>query len=95
MIGTHGSLRFDPEESWIQFASWRGERERVDVGPPDRMARMDIGVRAELQSFIDWVAHGTEPILTAWDGLRAVEIIDAAYQSIAQKRPIPLPLPRP
>jgi len=95
MIGTLGSLRFDPGESWIEFASWRGERERIDVGPPDREARMDIGIRAELQSFIDWVNHDAEPILTAWDGLRAVEIVDAAYQSIAEKRPVSLPLPRP
>jgi predicted dehydrogenase len=55
---------------------------------------MDIGIRAELRSFIDWVTTGVEPILTGWDGLRAVEIIDAAYLSIAQKRPVELPLPR-
>jgi predicted dehydrogenase len=94
MVGTLGSLRFDPAESWIEFASWLGEQERIDIGPPDRRARFDIGIRAELQSFIDWVNHDAEPVLTAWDGLRAVEIIDAAYQSIAEKRPIPLPLPQ-
>jgi len=56
---------------------------------------MNIGVNAELESFIQWVTRDAEPILTAWDGLRAVEIIDAAYQSIAQRRVIDLPLPRP
>jgi myo-inositol 2-dehydrogenase/D-chiro-inositol 1-dehydrogenase/scyllo-inositol 2-dehydrogenase (NAD+) len=95
MVGTLGSLRFDPAESWIEFASWRGEQERIEIGPSDSQARFDIGVRVELQSFINWVNHDAEPVLTAWDGLRAVEIIDAAYQSIAEKRPIPLPLPRP
>ena len=96
MIGTEGSLRFDPRESWIEFASWKGEQERIEVGPTgDRRARMAIGVNAELESFINWVTQDAEPLLTGWDGLRAVEIIDAAYQSVAQRRAIDLPLPRP
>lgn len=33
--------------------------------------------------------------MTGWDGLRAVEIIDAAYRSIELRQPIDLPLPRP
>ncbi|UCC63994.1 MAG: Gfo/Idh/MocA family oxidoreductase [Anaerolineae bacterium] len=95
MIGTQGSLRFDPTESWIEVASWKGEQERIEVGPSDRRGRLNVGVNAELESFIKWVTLDAEPILTAWDGLRAVEIIDAAYQSIAQRRAIDLPLPRP
>ena len=96
IVGTLGSLTYDPNESWIEVATWKGERERIDVSlSGDRRAQMAIGVRAELESFIDWVTHDAEPILTGWDGLRAVEIIDAAYQSITQKRPISLPLPRP
>ena len=96
IVGTLGSLTYDPSENWIEVATWKGERERIDMSlSGDRRARMAIGVRAELESFIDWVTHDAEPILTGWDGLRAVEIIDAAYQSIAEKRPILLPLPRP
>ena len=94
IVGTLGSLRFDPRKSWIEFTSWQGEHERIKVGPVDNEARMDIGIRAELQSFIGWVTNDTKPILTGWDGLRAVEIIDAAYRSIAQKKPVELPLPR-
>lgn len=95
MAGTKGSLRFDPRERWIEFASWTGESERIEVGPDDPKARRNIGLHAELGSFVEWVTHDAEPILTAWDGLRAVEIIDAAYRSIAQRRAIDLPLPRP
>jgi myo-inositol 2-dehydrogenase/D-chiro-inositol 1-dehydrogenase/scyllo-inositol 2-dehydrogenase (NAD+) len=96
IVGTLGSLTYDPSENWIEVATWKGERERIDVSlSGDRRARMAIGVRAELGSFVDWVTHDAEPILTGWDGLRAVEVIDAAYQSIAEKRPISLPLPRP
>jgi predicted dehydrogenase len=65
------------------------------VGPDNPKARRNIGLHAELGSFVEWVMHDAEPILTAWDGLRAVEIIDAAYQSIALRRAIDLPLPRP
>jgi predicted dehydrogenase len=94
IVGTLGSLRFDPGRRLIEISTWDGKRERIDVEPPDRQARMNIGIRAELQSFVDWVTRDAEPILTGWDGLRAVEIIDAAYLSIAEKRSIQLPLPR-
>ncbi len=94
IVGTLGSLRFDPGRRLIEMATWDGKRERIDVEPSDRQALMDIGIRAELQSFIDWITQDAEPILTGWDGLRAMEIIDAAYQSIAKRRSIQLPLPR-
>jgi predicted dehydrogenase len=94
IVGTLGSLTYDPRENWVQVTRWNGEQERIEVGPEERRAHMHIGVRAELQSFVDWVVRGAEPVLTGWDGLRAVEVIDAAYRSIARKQPISLPLPR-
>ncbi|MFC1718075.1 Gfo/Idh/MocA family oxidoreductase [Candidatus Poribacteria bacterium] len=90
-----GSLRFDPGRKLIEVATWDGKRERIDVEPSNCQTQMDIGIRAELQSFVDWITRDAEPILTGWDGLRSVEIIDAAYLSIAEKRSIQLPLPRP
>jgi predicted dehydrogenase len=96
IVGTLGSLTYDPSEYWIEVANWKGERERIDVSPTgDRRAHVDIGVRAELESFVDWVTQDAEPILTGWDGLWAVEVIDAAYRSIREKRPVSLPLPSP
>lgn len=95
LVGTLGSLRYDPGESWIKVKTSQGEEEHIEVGPPDNNDRMDIGIRAELQSFIDWINTDAEPILTGWDGLQAVEIIEAAYQSVTQKQPVKLPLPRP
>ena len=94
MVGTLGSLQFDPGRRLIEIAAWDGKKERIDVELPHGQTRTDIGVRAELQSFVDWITRDAEPILTGWDGLRAVEIIDAAYLSIAEKRSISLPLPR-
>jgi predicted dehydrogenase len=91
LIGTRGSLLFDAYTGVIEYATVGGEREQIDLGP----AGDDEGVRAELQSFINWVTRGEQPLLTGWDGLRAVEIIEAAYRSIRGQCPIVLPLERP
>ncbi|MBN1675740.1 MAG: Gfo/Idh/MocA family oxidoreductase [Kiritimatiellae bacterium] len=94
VVGTLGSLRFDPGKP-IDVALWSGKKERVAAGSDGSWASEErAGVDAELANFIDWVANGDEPLLTAWDGLRAVEIVDAAYRSIARQRPIELPLPK-
>ena len=95
VVGTEGSLAVDRDQGRIDVALWNGERERIDVTPTgDRYARSALAVRAELDSFVAWVTLGTAPILTAWDGLHAVEIVDAAYRSIACGHPVALPLPR-
>lgn len=93
IVGTRGSLRFDPVESWIEVATWQGERERMEIGPADNEARMDMGIREELGSFVEWILQDAEPVVTAQDGLRAVEVIEAAYGAIAARQPITLPLP--
>lgn len=95
IIGSQGSLTFDPLGCWVEVASWNGERERIDLtSTGDPNAHQRIAVSTELRSFVDWVSGGAEPIMTARDGLRAVEVIDAAYLSIARREPIALPLPR-
>lgn len=70
-----------------------GRREGAYRGRPrDPTAREDIGIRAELESFVAWVRHAAEPVLTATEGLQAVEIVEAAYRSIEEKERIALPL---
>jgi len=54
----------------------------------------DVAFPAELGSFAAWVLHDTPPVLTAEDGLRCVEIMQAAYISAAQGREVHLPLDR-
>ena len=46
----------------------------------------------ELESFVAWVLRNAEPVVTASEGLCAVEIIEAAYRSIRERRRIALPL---
>lgn len=88
ILGTKGSLMFEAQTGLIEFATFSGTHKNFDLSGADN----DEGVRAELQSFVNWVTLDAKPVLTAWDGLRAVEIIDAAYRSIDHRRPIDLPL---
>jgi len=49
--------------------------------------------RAELSGFADWILDGTTPVLTWEEGLRCVEVMEAAYRSAADGgRPVSLPL---
>ena len=43
-----------------------------------------------LREFLDAVRDGRQPAITGTDGLRAVEIVDAAYRSIASGAPVGL-----
>jgi predicted dehydrogenase len=95
LLGADGSLSFDARAGWIEYATRRAERVteqpvRIDLSHADD----DEGVRAELGSFVGWVTQDEPPLVTAEDGLRAVEIIEAAYRSIRHGAPVALPLPR-
>lgn len=46
--------------------------------------------RAMLQAFLDAVRDGTEPPVTGLDGLRAVEVVQAAYRSLELGEPVRL-----
>jgi predicted dehydrogenase len=48
-----------------------------------------------LQAFVDAVRDGTEPPITGIDGLRAVEVVAAAYASAASGEPVTLSLVNP
>jgi predicted dehydrogenase len=48
-----------------------------------------------LAEFVSVVRDGREPAVTGVDGLRAVEIVDAAYRSIATCAPVSLAAGRP
>ena len=49
--------------------------------------------RLELSSFIDWVVDRKPPVVSWVDGLRCVEIMDAAYVSLRTGGWVDLPLP--
>lgn len=54
------------------------ERPMVKSGEP---------LKAEIRAFLDAVRNGTEPIVTAEDGIRAIELA-ARIESLAQEKPL-------
>ena len=83
-----GAAWYDPEQisvSWQKFGEERQEIKFSDHG-------YNEAYRLELKHFVEWVRQDAEPILTAENGLRCVELMQAAYQSAADGEPIQLPL---
>lgn len=93
IIGEGGGLQYDmygPQGGQIEYQPTGGEKRKEiigDFGLPE-------GVKWELRNFVDWVLYDVEPLLTAEGGLRTVEIMETAYQSVEQGMPVSLPLPR-
>lgn len=46
------------------------------------------GYAQEDRAFIDSIANGLPPAVTAFDGYKSVELVDAVYRSVQQRRPI-------
>lgn len=82
IIGTEGTL------------SVNAFGQKVNVYNEDHGAKwhawgdnMDFGL---IEDFIDAVRHKREPSITGLDGMRAVEVAEAAYRSAQQKAPVKL-----
>jgi predicted dehydrogenase len=91
VIGEKGGLQYDmygPQGGQIDCQPTGGERYKQvigDFGLPAAMYR-------EARDFVNWVLYDIEPLLTAEGGLRTVEIMQAAYRSVVEEKPISLPL---
>jgi myo-inositol 2-dehydrogenase/D-chiro-inositol 1-dehydrogenase len=46
------------------------------------------GYVQEDRAFIDAIVNGTEPLVTAFDGLMSVRLVDAVYESVRTKAPV-------
>src|ERR1041384_3047087 len=46
------------------------------------------GYAQEDRAFIDAIVNGSEPLVTAFDGLMSVKIVDAVYESVRTKAPV-------
>ncbi len=86
-----GDLIYDPVQLVVIAQGRGGASERFQC---DNEAGFRQAYRTEFESFADWVAHDAEPVLTGWDGLRCVEIMEAAQLSAYSSKPVQLPLPR-
>jgi myo-inositol 2-dehydrogenase/D-chiro-inositol 1-dehydrogenase len=46
------------------------------------------GYAQEDRAFIDSIVNGSEPPVTAFDGLMSVKIVDAVYESVRSTAPV-------
>ncbi len=80
-IGTGGAITVD---AFRQRLAVYGTRE-AGISWPDWGPDSD---RSMLEAFVDAVREQRQPAVTGVDGLRAVEIVDAAYRSIEAGEPV-------
>ncbi len=73
--------KFDGEK-WIRIKSFKESKETV----------MHYMFKREIDHFIDSIIREKTPLVTGYDGLKAIEVINAAYLSFFEKRKIYLPL---
>jgi myo-inositol 2-dehydrogenase/D-chiro-inositol 1-dehydrogenase len=80
------------------------ERAAFSAGPRVQAETIDCaampfeqkwGYVAEDRSFIDAALGERPPAVTAADGYRATELVEAAYRAAREGRPVTLPLPQP
>ena len=85
VTGANGSIHYDWGKNSVRYRQVGGE-------PVDVEVERDAGrsVQSELSSFARWVLHDEAPVVTAEDGRRAVQLAEAAYRSVREKRAIPL-----
>ncbi len=87
-----GSVRYLPEAPTLEHAARFGDRlgERFVESFPSHEENENQAYRLEFAHFARVVRNMETPILTCVDGLRCVEVMQAAYESIALEAPVPL-----
>jgi len=84
-----GGIFYDPHEFAVHIQRSGGAIESFTF---DNEAGFVEAYETELRSFAGWVLHGEAPVLTGWDGLRCVEIMEAARMSAFTGKDVLLPL---
>jgi myo-inositol 2-dehydrogenase/D-chiro-inositol 1-dehydrogenase len=91
--GTSGSLAFSLSEGTLRWRDKHGggattRRDDFVLG-----AGAALAIRAELRAFVDAALGQAAPLIPGEQGGANIEVIQAALISIAERRPIALPLP--
>jgi predicted dehydrogenase len=83
VLGENGIVRVDAFRQHLNVASDQvGKTRWVDWG-----SDMDAGL---IQDFVAMICEDREPFITGYDGLKAVEVAMAAYESAQTGRPVAL-----
>jgi predicted dehydrogenase len=98
IVGEHGGIAYDRQRRTITAQIGDEAPTEIALQPyndqytPNEDAK--VAYLLEWSSFADWVLHDAPPVLTGEDGLRCVEILQAAYISADTGSPVDLPLDR-
>jgi predicted dehydrogenase len=87
VTGEKGSIAYDGGKSTVVYRLVEAGAQPVEV-PVERDAGR--GVQSELSSFARWVLNDEAPVVTAEDGRRAVQLAEAAYRSVQERRSVPI-----
>ena len=63
-----------------------------EIAVPAEELQAEPGVRREVREFVECILSNAEPTIPGEEGVRNVEIAEAALISAAEKRPVDLPL---
>jgi predicted dehydrogenase len=90
--GVDGSLEFSLVEGALRWRTrdGRGDEQRRD---DFTWAAHDQSIRIELRAFVDAALGHAPPLIPGSEGRANIEVIQAALISIADRRPVALPLP--
>lgn len=83
VIGTKGVVRVD---AFAQHSTWYND----ESGKVRNLSWGDNPDLRLVQGFVDSIRLDKQPLVTGWDGLRAMEVALAAYASAAAKKPVRL-----
>lgn len=78
LVGTDGTLESDGITGGVYLQ--RPAEEGTEIHPPG-VTRPDAMYEAQLTHFLECVAEGKTPLVTAEDGRRAVQVVEAVKQS--------------
>jgi predicted dehydrogenase len=105
VTGSEGSAWFDLYRGRLRWQRLGGEEQEQVWDPPDAWspwawvngggiaAGEAEALRAMLANFRDAVRGSAPPAVSGADGARVVELAQAGYLSLAEQRPVALPLP--
>ena len=90
IVCEHGGISYDPQQLTVTRQPEDGSPQQVRLENNDADGAYD----REWSSFAGWLLRDEAPVLTGDDGLRCVEILQAAYLSAHLGAHVELPLAR-
>jgi predicted dehydrogenase len=88
----NGTIYYDSLSQLVHVMRRGGEKEIIPYA--EIHPEWENGVYREMREFIETCLEERPVTIPGEEGLRAVEIGEACYRSIREKRPVTLPLPR-